>query len=982
MRRISLLVSTLALAIFTATAVFNTPALAADATRAGDTVTYGGKTYNLAQPNQIPAGLITGTTGYIFSEPGGTEALFILTTGDPKTATTGQFVAYTKDQNGNLATAPRASPVAVSIADAPDSLQSATTKPASSCDGSVTGGLGWILCPTLNLIASGMDRLYDFLSGFLVVRPLQTDSSSAIFRMWAIVRDIANICFVIAFLVIVYSQITSLGISNYNLKRMLPRLVIAAILVNSSFWIASVGVDVSNVIGYSIHDLFKNMFQALNTTDQYKDAQALNWSSITGAILSGGTAAVGLGVFAHYVMGVSLQGALFLLIPVLVGVLIAVLVAVLVMAMRQALITCLVIISPLAFVAYLLPNTEKYFDKWKDTFLTMLLLFPIFSTIFGGAQLAGLAIIQNANSINLIILGMATMVAPVVVTPLLVKFSGSFIGKIAGIVNNPQKGLLDRTRNWAQGRAQEEKARVLAGRSRNTWAARRTINIDRNRRNREGWKKAHEAMAETNFAGTTRGQALEAASRHNTNEKLRVDNAFGRTAVGRQLEYQSRMYNADKQQVENEFNSSHLGHAADHAHRVAERNKKLVESQHEIGWNQTVRRDRDLLERDIETRIAGERATLEKERLENIYTDLKAGKAPSILTHGQVVQLQSRATETARDIVVESLRKQQSENVFHSNVNKALLENRVVIEGQQILEYAKGAAQTSDLVLAGVVAKDRKEWGEHAAAQGELMKHFKLNSSQYHKLATTGNATITVTDSNGNQHSFRANDEYAKEAAIDEIFKAGSYGQKMDVLKETGRQVKEVDSNGNVTYRQGYNFEHRASAKSAAVAANIQQLAPFVGDVAYDEIVQGHFSGIDSMYAHAIRQVAEGRVKADNFAGANNAALAIMYSLGKMRTDNPTQFNEYRNELFSIWDRMYADNPAVAQDKKNSFDADFESNYRYMLSETDTILTNSNLGRATTAAARKEMEAAMQTYHTTGRYAQYAPTPQPRRRNP
>ena len=96
--------------------------------------------------------------------------------------------------------------------------------------------------------------------------------------------------------------------------------------------------------------------------------------------------------------------------------------------------------------------------------MTLLLLFPIFSVIFSGAQLAGLAIIQNAGgSILTIILGMAVQVAPIVVTPMLVKFSGGVISKIAGIVNNPNKGLIDRTRNWSQGMAEERKNKVLAG---------------------------------------------------------------------------------------------------------------------------------------------------------------------------------------------------------------------------------------------------------------------------------------------------------------------------------------------------------------------------------------------------------------------------------------------------------------------------------------------------------------------------------------
>jgi hypothetical protein len=261
--------------------------------------------------------------------------------------------------------------------------------------------------------------------------------------MWAIVRDIANALFVVAFLVVIYSQISNVGISNYGVKKMLPRLIITAVLVNISYWICALAVDVSNYLGYAIHDMFLGIFNAMSTTENYGNITALSWSSVASAVLSGGTAVTALGLYAKFVvLGGSLPGALYLLIPILVGILMAVLVALLVMAARQALITVLIIVSPLAFVAYILPNTEKYFTKWRELLTTMLLMFPIFAVIFGGSQLAGMAIIQNADSFNLIILGMAVQIAPVAITPMLIKFSGSLLGRIAGMVNNPKAGIV------------------------------------------------------------------------------------------------------------------------------------------------------------------------------------------------------------------------------------------------------------------------------------------------------------------------------------------------------------------------------------------------------------------------------------------------------------------------------------------------------------------------------------------------------------
>lgn len=338
--------------------------------------------------------------------------------------------------------------------------QSEANQGTSSCAGEATVGIGWIICPVTNFLAGMMDWLFELLSGFLTVRPAQTGQDNALYRAWSYMRNFANIAFVIGFLIIIYAQLTSIGISNYGIKRVLPRLIVAAILVNVSYWICAIAIDISNILGYSLQDIFISMRNSI-VGGEGNSWDVVSWESITGFILSGGTAAVAGGIGVYALTAGSVGAAIYMLLPVLVGVLMAILVALLIMAARQAIITVLVILAPLAFVAYLLPNTEKYFDKWRGLFMTMLLLFPLFSILFGGAQLAGIAIIQNADSINLVILGMAVQVAPVVVTPLLIRFSGSLLGRIAGMVNNPNRGAIDRTRKWAGERATEKKDRVL-----------------------------------------------------------------------------------------------------------------------------------------------------------------------------------------------------------------------------------------------------------------------------------------------------------------------------------------------------------------------------------------------------------------------------------------------------------------------------------------------------------------------------------------
>lgn len=57
---------------------------------------------------------------------------------------------------------------------------------------------------------------------------------------WARFRDLANVLFVIAFLIVVFSQITSVGITNYGIKRCYPALSSQLLALNLSFLICQI----------------------------------------------------------------------------------------------------------------------------------------------------------------------------------------------------------------------------------------------------------------------------------------------------------------------------------------------------------------------------------------------------------------------------------------------------------------------------------------------------------------------------------------------------------------------------------------------------------------------------------------------------------------------------------------------------------------------------------------------------------------------
>lgn len=92
--------------------------------------------------------------------------------------------------------------------------------------------IGWILCPIIEGSAKIADKLFNFLSEyFLEIEPelltSKPDGGNGTITAWEQARNLANIMFVIAFILIIYSQITGSGLNNYGIKRMLPRLIIA-----------------------------------------------------------------------------------------------------------------------------------------------------------------------------------------------------------------------------------------------------------------------------------------------------------------------------------------------------------------------------------------------------------------------------------------------------------------------------------------------------------------------------------------------------------------------------------------------------------------------------------------------------------------------------------------------------------------------------------------------------------------------------------
>ena len=298
-------------------------------------------------------------------------------------------------------------------------------KTANATCYSQVGGLGWLICPVMGFLAKGIDTIYGVIEDFLILEPISMEENSPIYTIWLYARNITNIVFIIFLMVVIYSQLTGFGLNNYSIKKTLPRLIIAAILVNLSYIICVACVDLSNIIGRSLHDFLGGVAEQALASGAVSADVSVDFYSVFTAIAAGGV----IGALAVGLAGGPL-GLLLALLPVILGGIISVVIGLLTISLRQAVIILLVAIAPLAFVCYLLPNTEKWFKKWTNTFSQMLFFYPMFSLLFGASKLASWIFISSANSMLGVILGLAVQVLPLILALSLMKMAGTILGGI------------------------------------------------------------------------------------------------------------------------------------------------------------------------------------------------------------------------------------------------------------------------------------------------------------------------------------------------------------------------------------------------------------------------------------------------------------------------------------------------------------------------------------------------------------------------
>lgn len=698
-----LLIAGMLVGIFLNTLTHSTSVYAADAKWDGHDLTYSNKKYTrLTDNNKVKKfNLPDNSLVYVNEDKNKKEVKVIyFPSGEISSLSSATYAVYsftppdTYSQTDSL-----------TISIDPPSENSTST----SCD---VQGIGWFICPVSNWLADGIDFMYSALQQFLKTKPLETtNQNSGIYLAWVIMRNISNVAFIVAFLVIIYSQLTSVGISNYGVKKMIPRLVIAAVLVNLSFTICAILLDLSNIAGYAFQDAFMGIKNTISTVGE--NTSTWTWSEVISTALSNGALAIGAITFTTELLPMLVPAA------TLAG--LTLLLILLIMAARQALIIILIIISPLAFVCYLLPGTEKWFKKWRDSFLTMLVFFPAFSVVFGGAQLAGIIIIQNASGPNgaiMHVLGMLVQIIPLAITPLIMKFSGGVLGKFAGFVNDKNKGWYDRTKNWSKGRRE----------------------IIRNKK-----------LANPNMA------------RFNPNRLRRWTDHNGR-ALKKDLE-------TSQKNAENSFRDTARYKRLDMSARQATRRADLLSAQDD---NRYLEATQGYMADDIyDKRPAYDRALRVVSARYSTWRDAKS--------YQQQAQFMSDIKDLETEIATAGLIKNNAQRQQHSEFAEQLINSKELREkaGGHVFTDENGNLIGANAALASAIATSRSEYAKSVDEARQIIKHYKLDAKERQGLAL-GKTSINLP---GGVRLTR-DSIFVREAAIEEQIKYGTAAEVAELLSE------------------------------------------------------------------------------------------------------------------------------------------------------------------------------------------------------
>lgn len=225
----------------------------------------------------------------------------------------------------------------------------------------IAGFLSWCVLFVVNFLGKFVTLLLELINWVLNYQEFNIKSVT---DGWKLVRDVCNMLFIILLLVIAFATI--LRIDRFEYKKMLPKVILAAVFINFSKMISLFLIDISQAALLTFANAitgYKGAFVAMIGLDKVNSlvysADKSTQDAANEALDSGGV----------------LSALLLSLVAMLVATVVMVMLLG-ILVMRIVFFWVLIVLSPLAFISYALPGGGM-FSKWWGEFSKYLIIGPM-----------------------------------------------------------------------------------------------------------------------------------------------------------------------------------------------------------------------------------------------------------------------------------------------------------------------------------------------------------------------------------------------------------------------------------------------------------------------------------------------------------------------------------------------------------------------------------------------------------------------------
>lgn len=261
----------------------------------------------------------------------------------------------------------------------------------------------YLACQLISLMANIVKWMASFIDG-VTTNPWdfireESGKPKAIITVWRVVLGLVDFVVVGGLLVAAFANIFRFKLDNYEIKKILPGLIIGIVLANLSFFIIRLFIESASIVAQFIGDIVSGYLPDSSAIGNVAAARYLVVEGFvqlmkslfehnplfgTGTTVAGaGAGAIVLSGFTMAALGstaaiLAILFLLFMLVPV-----IFIVILIFLLYLRNYILVALFMTAPFAFFSLGFPPLRNLWNRWWKTFWQWLIMLPTMFAVLG-----------------------------------------------------------------------------------------------------------------------------------------------------------------------------------------------------------------------------------------------------------------------------------------------------------------------------------------------------------------------------------------------------------------------------------------------------------------------------------------------------------------------------------------------------------------------------------------------------------------------